>query len=112
MKIPKIKIHYYYQDPKPPIQVRYGIDRDGLYFFEIFNPIRHGGSWAFQSIQHKNWVEYSKYLDTLDVRTRLKKVKHIVNLLLSKTSSMGIPILGVLKFKSQTLFIDKPWEIH
>jgi hypothetical protein len=106
MKIPQIKVHYYYKDGTP-VFIRYGIGRDGYYFFEVITKMRHGASYLFTNkFDNKTkWDKYIKYLNTLDVETRIKKVKKVVKRIEKHLDGRDIPIGGIYKFKVKTLFV-------
>lgn len=106
MKIPKIQIHYYHQDGTP-VFIRYGIDREGYYFFQVITKVRHGASFLFCTnfVNRKEWRKYIKYLNTLDVETRLKKVKKVVAKIEKVIEKREIPYGGIYKFKVKTLFV-------
>lgn len=105
MKIPKVKISYYYKD-NTPVYVRYGIGRDGYYFFEVITKMRHGASFLFSTnFDYKfKWKRYLKYLNKLDVETRVKKVKKVLHKIYQEIDINDIPYGGTYKFNVKTLF--------
>lgn len=108
MKIPKVKISYFYKDGTP-VYIRYGINREGYYFFEVITKVRHGASYLFDCNwdDSHDWKKYIKYLNTLNVEARLKKVKKVIKKIENTIDKNNIPYAGKYKFKVKTLFVKQ-----
>jgi hypothetical protein len=109
MKLPDFNIQYHYQASRPAVQIRYGKDREGNYFFDVFIQRHHGGSLCWSSYETIRWRKFSLYLNTLSIYERLKLVRITVRRLKKELTKLAIPILGIRKFKPKTLFYDSPY---
>lgn len=104
MKIPHIKLHFYYSTPRV-VNIRYGKGYDGVWFFEVVILFQHGCSYLFSSNHEPEWTKFCKGLNKFNIAKRLRVVRKVIKSIKYKMQENPDIVKGVTyKFKPKTLY--------